>query len=97
MTTSALARGSRGAEAAASATVSSSEIWQARISRDLAEQLRSDAELLGLDGRTDIVRAALALLHRHAAEQRMAREVDEFYGDSEPPLPLGLAPADARA
>jgi hypothetical protein len=69
-------------------------VWQARIGRDLAEQLRADAEVLGLDGRTDIVKAALSLLHRHAAEERMAQSVDEFYGTSTPPLPLGVAPAD---
>jgi hypothetical protein len=72
-------------------------VWQARIGRDLAEQLRADAEVLGLDGRTDIVKAALALLHRQAAEERMARSVDEFYGDSPPPLPLGVDPADDGA
>jgi hypothetical protein len=71
-----------------------SEIWQARIGRDLAEQLRADAEVLGLDGRTDIVKAALGLLHRQAAEERMAQSVDEFYGESTPPLPLGVTPAD---
>lgn len=71
-----------------------SEVWQARIGRDLAEQLRADAEVLGLDGRTDIVKAALGLLHRQAAEERMAQSVDEFYGGSTPPLPLGVDPAD---
>lgn len=71
-----------------------SEVWQARIGRDLAEQLRADAEVLGLDGRTDIVKAALGLLHRRAAEERMAQSVDEFYGESTPPLPLGVTPAD---
>jgi hypothetical protein len=75
----------------------SSEVWQARIGRDLAEQLRADAEVLGLDGRTDIVKAALGLLHRQAAEERMARSVDEFYGDSAPPLPLGVEPVDDGA
>jgi len=71
-----------------------SEVWQARIGRDLAEQLRADAEVLGLDGRTDIVKAALGLLHRQAAEERMAQSVDEFYGESTPPLPLGVTLAD---
>jgi len=74
-----------------------SEVWQARIGRDLAEQLRADAEVLGLDGRTDIVKAALALLHRQAAEERMARSVADFYGDAMPPLPLGVEPADDGA
>lgn len=68
-----------------------SEIWQARISADLAAQLRADSEVLGLRGRTEIVKAALTLLHRRAAEERMARSVDEFYGGNPPPLPLGVA------
>lgn len=74
-------------------TTGSSETWQARITHDLAAQLRNDAELLGLDGRTEIVKAALQLLHRRAAEERMARSVDDFYGNSEPPLPVGVRPA----
>lgn len=81
--------------AAGGAAAGSSEVWQARIGRDLAEQLRADAQVLGLDGRTAIVKAALELLHRHAAEERMAQSVAEFYGQSQPPLPLGVVPADA--
>ncbi|GAB2939019.1 hypothetical protein GCM10027047_39100 [Rhodococcus aerolatus] len=72
-----------------------SETWQARISHERAAELRRDAELLGLDGRTEIVRAALELLHRRAAEERMARSVDDFYGGGEPPLPVGVRPAPA--
>lgn len=75
------------------ATTGASETWQARITHELAAQLRSDAVVLGLDGRTEIVRAALELLHRRAAEERMARSVDTFYGDSRPPLPIGARPA----
>ncbi len=71
-----------------------SEIWQARIRHDLAAQLRDDAEILGLDGRTEIVTAALTLLHRRAAEERMARSVDDFYRDAAPPLPIGVRPLD---
>lgn len=84
-------------------TTGPSETWQARISHRLAAQLRQDAEVLGLDGRTEIVRAALELLHRRAAEERMARSVDDFYRDTEPPLPIGVRPpatadrADASA
>jgi hypothetical protein len=74
-------------------TTGTSETWQARITHDLAAQLRRDAELLGLDGRTEIVKAALELLHRRAAEERMARSVAAFYGDREPPLPIGVRPA----
>jgi hypothetical protein len=70
------------------------EVWQARIARDLASQLRADAKILGLAGRTDIVKAALELLHRHAAEVRMATSVDDFYGSESPPLPAGAVPDD---
>lgn len=69
-----------------------SETWQARITHELAAQLRDDARLLGLDGRTEIVRAALELLHRRAAEERMARSVDAFYVGREPDLPIGVRP-----
>lgn len=71
-------------------TTGASETWQARITHDLAAQLRTDAQVLGLEGRTEIVRAALELLHRRAAEERMARSTDAFYGDREPPLPIGV-------
>lgn len=71
-----------------------SEVWQARIGNELAAQLRADAELLGLTGRTDIVKAGLELLHRRAAEERMARSVDQFYDGAEPALPIGVPPAD---
>lgn len=84
----------QGVTVVGSGPAGASEVWQARIGRDLAEQLRADAEVLGLDGRTDIVKAALSLLHRQAAEERMAQSVDEFYGGSTPPLPLGVTPAD---
>jgi hypothetical protein len=73
-----------------------SETWQARISHDLAAQLRRDAEVPGLGGRTEIVKAALELLHRRAAEERMARSVDDFYGDEQPPLPVGVRQAAER-
>jgi len=73
-------------------TTGASETWQARISHELAAQLRNDAAVLGLEGRTEIVKAALELLHRRAAEERMARSVDEYYGDREPPLPVGVRP-----
>lgn len=70
------------------------EVWQARIGRDLASALRADSEVLGLEGRTEIVKAALELLHRQAAEERMARSIDDYYGDEVPPLPIGVAAAD---
>ncbi|MGI8948041.1 MAG: ribbon-helix-helix protein, CopG family [Ornithinimicrobium sp.] len=71
-------------------TTGASETWQARVPHDLAAQLRRDAELLGLQGRTEIVRAALELLHRQAAQERMAQSVEHFYGSEEPPLPVGV-------
>lgn len=79
------------------ATTGTSEVWQARIGHELASQLRADAEILGLDGRTDIVKTGLEMLHRRAAEERMARSVDEFYAGAEPALPVGVPPADDEA
>jgi len=67
-----------------------SETWQARITHELPAQLRDDAELLGLDGRTEIVKAGLELLHKQAAEERMARSVDSFYAGREAALPIGV-------
>jgi hypothetical protein len=69
-----------------------SEVWQARIGRELAEQLREDAALLGLEGRTEIVKEALRLLHQQAAQERMAQSIQEFYGEAMPPRPIGLRP-----
>lgn len=70
------------------------EVWQARIGHEFAAQLHEDAQILGLDGRTDIVKAALQLLHRRAAEEHMARSVDTFYAGTTPPLPIGVLPDD---
>lgn len=78
-------------------TTGASETWQARITHELAAQLRNDATLLGLDGRSAIVRAALELLHRRAAEERMASSVDDFYADHEQSLPVGVRPAGRDA
>lgn len=75
-------------------SIEATEVWQARIGHELAAALRADAAVLGLDTRTDIVKAALRLLHQRAAEERMARSIDEFYGDSEPGLPIGVVPLD---
>jgi hypothetical protein len=79
------------------AVTSRTEVWQARIGHELARELREDAEVLGLDGRTEIVKEALLLLHRRAAEERMARSVDVFYGDEAPPLPIGVRSKNKRA
>lgn len=67
-----------------------SEVWQARIGADLATQLRADAALLGLEGRTEIVKQGLRLLHQQAAQERMARSVEAFYGDEAPPPGIGV-------
>lgn len=74
-----------------------SEVWQARIDPGLAAQLRADSVVLGLTSRTDIVKAALELLHRRAAEERMAHSVAEFYGEAAVPLPIGVRAARARS
>ncbi len=70
------------------------EVWQARIGHEMAAAPRADAEILGLRGRTDIVKAALQLLHRRAAEERMARSLDEYFRGAAPPLPIGVLTAD---
>lgn len=75
-------------------STNTTEVWQARIGRGFAEQLQQDATVLGLDGRTDIVKAALQLLHRRAAEERMAGNVETFYAGTTPPLPIGVLPDD---
>lgn len=74
-----------------------SEVWQARIDRELAAQLRADGEVLGLEGRADIVKAALALLHQRVAEERMARSIDDFNGRAVAPSPIGVRSAGLDA
>jgi hypothetical protein len=69
-------------------------VWQARINYAFATELYADAEVLGLTNRTEIVKAALELLHQHAAELRMARGVERFYGAGPIPLPDGVVPLD---
>ena len=79
-------------------TISSgpTEVWQARFDADLAAAFREDSAVLGLKGRTEIVRTALELLHQRAAEERMARSVEDFYGDRTAPLPIGVRPVRRR-
>lgn len=76
------------------ATTGATEVWQARIGHELAAALRADSEVLGLNGRTDIVKAGLEMIRRRAAEQRMANSVDDFYRGGTPDLPLGVRAAD---
>jgi hypothetical protein len=49
-----------------------------------------DADVLGLVARTELVKAGLELLHRQAAEERMARGVEEefHHGQEPPPSPF---------
>jgi hypothetical protein len=62
-----------------------------------SRQLQADADVLGLKGRTDIVKAALQMLHRRAAEERMGRGVDAFYRGGTPALPIGVLPYQSDA
>ena len=72
------------------------EVWQARIDSGLARALRADAEVLGLSARTDIVKAGLELLHRRAAEERMAQDIAAFHDGATAPLPVGVRPSRHR-
>jgi hypothetical protein len=52
-----------------------SETWQARISHDLAAQLRRDAEVLGLGGRTEILgwrNSTATRIHRGSRHRQLA-------------------------
>lgn len=70
-----------------------SEVWQARLSKQDADELRSDLETLGLRSRSELIKAGLQLLHRQASEERMAADVKTFYGDH----PVPLSPFVARS
>ena len=72
-----------------------SEVWKARIGHEFATQLRADGETLGVSGSSEIVEIALHRLHRQVAEERMARSVDEFYGEGPRTLPIDVL-ADGR-
>jgi hypothetical protein len=67
-------------------TTGATETWQPRITHELAAQLRDDAKLLGLDGRTEIVKADLQLLRRR-----------DFYAEHEQSLPVGVRPKRREA
>ena len=84
------------------ATTGTAEMWQARISHDLAAALRDDAELLGLDGRTEIIRAALgpctgmpprsacraALTRSTATRRRRCRSASDRLATTQTPMSL---------
>ncbi|WP_305785836.1 hypothetical protein [Symbioplanes lichenis] len=85
----------RGSESTVTAReTSASEVWQARVTHELSAKLVEDMAVLGLDNKTEAVRTALELLHRHAAEIRMAEGVRIYYGGQTPPLPTGVIPFD---
>lgn len=61
-----------------------------RSGHELAVQLPANVETMGLKGRSEIVTAALQLLHRQAAEARMARSVDDFCCEARCAWPIGV-------
>jgi hypothetical protein len=76
--------------------VTKTVIMQARVDVVFArELLERDAEILGLDGASELVREGLRLVHRRASEMAMVAAYDEFYGGEPAPLPDGVLAADA--
>jgi hypothetical protein len=69
-------------------------VWQGRVAPEFSAKLLEDAKIMGLTSKSEIVRAALELLHRHAAELRMAKGVERYYAGQSPPLPTGVVPFD---
>lgn len=53
---------------------------QARVPEADAQQLDTDANLLGLSSRSEAVREGLRLLHRRARHAALAHDYDTFYG-----------------
>jgi hypothetical protein len=70
------------------------QVWQGRVAPELSAKLLEDAKIMGLTSKSEIVRAALELLHRHAAELRMSKGVERYYAGQTPPLPTGVVPFD---
>ena len=71
-------------------------VLQARVDAEFArELLEHDANVLGLESASHVVREGLRLLHRHAQEQAAAAAYDAFYDGKPAPLPAGVAPGDA--
>ena len=66
-------------------------LWQARVPRELAHDLEDDMRVLGLEGQSDTIRAALRLLHVRAREVSVGREYEEFYAGERAPLPSVVA------
>ncbi len=67
-------------------TEPSTVVLQARVPRDLADDIARDVETLGLDGTSDAIRQGLRLLHRKAQEHAMARSYDDFYKGERAPV-----------
>ncbi|HEX9232126.1 MAG TPA: hypothetical protein VF869_09465 [Jatrophihabitantaceae bacterium] len=64
----------------------STVLMQARIPREIADHVASDAMVLGLDGVSDAIREGLRLLHRRAELIALAEEYDDFYGGTPAPV-----------
>ena len=61
-------------------------LMQARIPREIADHVASDAMVLGLDGVSDAIREGLRLLHRRAELIALGQEYDDFYGGQPAPV-----------
>ncbi len=61
-------------------------IVQARVNDQVLEQLTADAATLGLDNTSAALREGIELLRRKAAQVRLARSYDDFYGGEPAPL-----------
>jgi hypothetical protein len=73
----------------------STVVIQARIDSEFAEELLArDANILGLDGASELVREGLRLVHRQAQEQALINAYDAFYEGKRAPLPAGVTDTD---
>jgi Ribbon-helix-helix protein, copG family len=59
---------------------------QARVDADFARELERDAAVLGLRGRSEVVREGLRLVHMRARELAMEASYEEFYGHDLAPV-----------
>jgi hypothetical protein len=66
-------------------------VVQVSIDPGLAAELAADAQVLGLDGVSGLVREGVLMVHRRARERDAAAEIAEFYGSQPAPLPDGVA------
>lgn len=66
-------------------------VVQVSIDAGLAAELAADAQALGLDGLSGLVREDVLMVHRRARERAAAAEIAEFYGGQPAPLPDGVA------